>query len=117
MTETITGIHHGQLEVDGVVTVRGTVTGDIHVSAGGKLLLRGTGSADLVVDEGGMAEITGMLTGAVRNAGAVFVAVGAMVRHRVLSPAGVWVQPEGGYHVTDATPRFQLGSDGSLSPV
>lgn len=57
------------VEIDGVETFSGRVTGDLIVSSRGNLTLNGQVLGDLIVADGGRAEVYGMVLGDVINQG------------------------------------------------
>ena len=60
----------GPLTISDEVELHGTVTNEVTVVRGGRLVVYGMIAGDLVIEEGGVAEVRGMVTGSVRNRGA-----------------------------------------------
>ena len=60
----------GPLTISDEVELHGTVTTEVTVVRGGRLIVYGMIAGDLIVEEGGFAEVRGLVTGSVVNRGA-----------------------------------------------
>ena len=59
----------GPLTISDEVESHGTITTEVTVARGGRLIVYGMIAGDLIIEEGGVAEVRGMVTGSVVNRG------------------------------------------------
>jgi hypothetical protein len=80
-------IHEGDLVVSDETCLTGVVTGNITVTATGKLELRGVCCKNLVIDKGGTAKVYGVVNGDVANRGGELSILGVIVGRIVTGSA------------------------------